>query len=95
MVFIDPKGIRNLGNFGDEKIQFCTSYIKIIEKNVKRKIKEKKLKDQLELDAFIISVSDYASIKDIYGARSKEEFEEHNVIFQEGEYINKIIEKIV
>ena len=28
MIFIDPKGIRNLGNFNDDKIQLCVSGIK-------------------------------------------------------------------
>jgi len=97
MAFIDPKGLRNLGNFGDDKIQFCSSYIKVIEKKVKKEVREKKLKDQLDLYAFIVSVSGYDSIKDTFGEgdHTKEEFEEHNIVFQEGNYVSKIIDKIV
>lgn len=97
MAFIDPKGLRNLGNFGDEKIQFCTNYINVIEKKVKREVRAKKLQDQLDLYAFIVSVSEYDSIKDKFGEgdHTIEEFEEHNIVFQEGNYISKIIDRIV
>lgn len=97
MAFIDPKGLRNLGNFWDDKIQFCSHYINIIEKKVKREVKEKKLKDQLYLYAFIVSVSGYDSIKDTFGegGHTREEFEKHNIIFQEGKYVSKIIDKII
>lgn len=37
IVFIEPKGIRNLGNFNDEKIQLY-NYIKKIEKEINKKI---------------------------------------------------------
>ena len=97
MAFIDPKGLRNIGNFGDDKIQFCTNYINVIEKKVKEKVKEKKLKGELDLYAFIVSVSEYDSIKDTFGERghTKEDFEEHNIVFQEGNYISKIIDNII
>ena len=97
MAFIDPKGLRNSGNFGDEKIQFCSNYIKVIEEKVKKKVKEKKLKDQLDLYAFIVSVSEYDSIKDIFGegGHTREDFERHNIVFQEGNYVTKIFDKIV
>ena len=96
IAFIDPKGLRNLGNFKDDKIQFCTDYIKVIEKKVKKEVKEKKLKDQLDLYAFIVSVSEYDSIKGTFGEgdHTKDDFEEHNIVFQEGDYISKIISKI-
>jgi len=96
MAFIDPKGLRNLGNFGDDKIQFCSNYLGVIEEKVRKEIKKKKLKDELDLFAFIISVSEYDSIKDFFGegGHTREEFEEHNIVFQEGNYINKIVNKI-
>ena len=98
MIFVDPKGIRNLGNFNnDDKIQLCASYIKEIEKNVNEKLKEKGEPITLILDAFIISVSSYNDIKATFGEGkcTKEEFERHNILFQEDpEYLKKIFEKI-
>ncbi|MHA1506051.1 MAG: DEAD/DEAH box helicase family protein [Candidatus Asgardarchaeia archaeon] len=97
IIFVDPKGIRNLGNFNDEKIQLCTSYIKEIESRVNEELRGKNEKINLQLDAFILSVSSYDDVKTTFGEgrHSKEEFERHNIIFQEDEdYIKKIFEKV-
>jgi len=77
IIFVDPKGIRNTGNFNDEKIQFCVSYIKDIEKKIG--------KEDLELKAYILSVSRYDDIKRIFddGRKTIQDFTNHNVIFQE------------
>jgi hypothetical protein len=98
IVFIDPKGIRNLGNFNDDKIVFCTVYVKEIENKVKDEIRKAQGKINLELlYAFILSVSEYDVIKSKFGngIHSKEEFANHNILFQEDrDYIKKIFEKI-
>ncbi len=96
MIFIDPKGIRNLGNFNDDKIQFCTSYIKKIEEKINEELKNKEEKIYLQ-DAFILSISSYEDIRNTFGEGNytKDDFEEHNIVFQEDtEYIEKIIERI-
>ena len=96
MIFVDPKGIRNLGNFNDDKIQLCVSYIKEIENKVNEELKRKGEPVSLMLDAFIISVSSYDDIKATFGEGryTKEEFEKYNILFQEDEmYIKKILEK--
>jgi len=41
MIFVDPKGIRNLGNFNDDKIQLCKTYIKEIEARVNERLRNK------------------------------------------------------
>jgi hypothetical protein len=97
MIFVDPKGIRNLGNFNDGKIQLCVSYIKKIEKKVNVELKRKGERVNLQLNAFIISVSSYDDIKTKFGEGkySKKEFEEHNIFFQkDGGYLKKIFERI-
>jgi len=97
MIFIDPKGIRNLGNFNDDKIQLCTSYIKEIEAKINEELKSKGEKIDLQLDAFILSVSSYNDIKNTFGEgnHTREDFEKHNIIFQEDpEYLKKIFKKI-
>ena len=97
IIFVDPKGIRNLGNFNDEKIQLCVSYIKEIENRVNEELKNKNEKINLQLDAFILSVSPYDDVKTTFGngKHSKDEFERHNIIFQEDEnYVKRIFEKI-
>ncbi len=96
MIFIDPKGIRNLGNFNDDKIRLCSSYIKEVEKRVNEKLRGRGDRVNLILDAFIISVSSYYDVKNTFGEGnySKEEFERHNVLFQEDpKYVKKIFEK--
>jgi len=93
IIFVDPKGIRNLGNFNDDKIQLCSSYIKEIEKKVNEKLNGSAT---LILNAFIISASSYDDIKATFeeGKSTKEEFEKHNIVFQEDkEYIQKIFKK--
>jgi len=96
IIFVDPKGLVYRGNFNDEKIQFCKSFIKEIEKKVNKELKDKDEKITLHLDAFIISVSKYDDIKASFGNgnHSREEFELHNVIFQERDYIRKMFEKV-
>lgn len=97
MVFIDPKGIRNLGNFHDDKIRF----IHYIEKEINEKIKNE-FNVNLQLHAFIISVSRYEDIKETFGEgnHSQKEFEEYNIFFLEDkgnnryDYLEKICKKI-
>ena len=94
IIFVDPKGIRNLGGFDNEKIQFCVRYIKEIEEKVREKIKHKD--DQIFLDAFIVAVYPYKTAKDMYYGASREKFEEHNVLFQKDDrkYVEKIFRKV-
>ncbi len=92
MIFIDPKGIRNTGNFNDDKIQFCNTVIKEIEKKFKKTNPERDIK----LDAFILSVTPYTDIKNIFGNGNynKEQFEKHHILFQEDKtYLEKIFGK--
>ena len=103
MIFVDPKGIRNLGNFSDPKIQLCASDIKDIENRVKEELKRKGEVVDIKLEAFVISVSKYDDIKktwennrfsDIDYKDAEEEFDKHNILFQEDDtYIQKIFEK--
>ncbi len=97
VIFMDSKGIRNLGNFNDEKIQFCASFIKEIEKKVNEELKNNGNAVNLQLDAFILSVSRYDDVKKTFGAggHSKDEFEAFNIIFlEDDDYISKIFSKI-
>ncbi len=96
IVFIDPKGIRNLGNFNDDKIKLC-EYIKEIGKKINEELRNRGEKVDLQLDAFILSITPYEDIKDTFGEGiyNKEKFWKHNVIFQEdSNYLKKIFEKI-
>ena len=96
MIFVDPKGIRNLGNFNDDKIQFCVSYIKEIEEKINEELRNKKENVSLNLNAFIISVSRYDDIKTTFGEgnNSKEEFLKRNILFQEDKgYIDDMFKR--
>lgn len=104
IIFADPKGIRNVHNFDNEKIQLCTTYIKEIENKVKEVIKSRGESINLELDAFIVSFSEYDDIKQVWEDgrfkdksfdEAKEEFEKHHIIFQEDkDYIEKLVSKM-
>ena len=99
MIFIDPKGLLTSGvrNFNHDKINLCVSYIKDINKKINKDLKRKKEAIELQLYAFILSVSSFMDIKDGFGEgnHTKEDFEEHNIIFQEDpEYLKKIFEKV-
>ena len=88
IIFIDPKGLRNLGNFQDEKIQFCTTLLKDVEKEIKKTVKN------VELEAFILSTSKYDDIKKTFGTgnHSRKEFEKNHVLFMEDlKYIENLI----
>jgi len=91
-VFIDPKGIRNLGNFNDEKIQLHKN-IKEIEKEIKIDKTHKKLK----LESLILSVSKYKDIKKNFedGKQAKEDFEKNHILFMEDKDLIDKIFKIV
>jgi hypothetical protein len=85
IAFIDPKGIRNTGTFNDEKVQLHRNI-----KDLERKLHAEKTK----LESFIISVSGYSEIKDVFdgGGRSKEEFESNHVLFiEDSELVDKLL----
>ena len=97
LIFIDPKGIRTLGNFKDEKIQLCGSYIKEIEQQINKELGKKGVKENLQLDSFILSVTPYNDIKHIFngGNSTIDDFWKHNVIFQEeNDYIKRIFKQV-
>lgn len=78
ITFIDPKGIRNCGNFNDEKIQLH-KYLKELEKNFN--------KPEIELDSFIVSVSKYKNVKKQFNAKNQKEFEDNHILFKEDQQL--------
>ncbi|OQA67638.1 MAG: Type III restriction enzyme, res subunit [Candidatus Diapherotrites archaeon ADurb.Bin253] len=91
IVFIDPKGTRNLGPLDtDEKIQLH----RYLKEKVQPKIKEKY--PEINLDSFILSITPYSEEKRLKG-NTKKEFEANNVLFlkdDKEEAIEKLFEKI-
>lgn len=85
MVFIDPKGLQHIG-IHHQKIQFY--------KTVKE-IQERLDDDQVVLDSFIISNTSPEAAEETHGL-SREEFEEHHVLFQDqhGAYIDQLFNKM-
>jgi len=86
VIFIDPKGLRNVEGPSDPKIQFYRTIKEI----------EDKLNDpQLSLHSFIVSSTLYNSIK--WWGLNKKELENCHIFFQKDDketYIEKIFEKI-
>jgi len=84
IVFVDPKGIRNLEGMEDPKIKFHQTIKQL----------ETRLNDPgVKLFSFIISNTPYSSVA--WWGVSKDDFESHNVLFQideEGSYIRKLLD---
>ena len=92
VVFIDPKGIRNRGNFNDDKIQLYKSI-----KEIEKEMKFDKEASKPRLESLILSVSKYDEIKKTFGEGNipKEEFEKHHILFMEDhDVINKVFRLI-
>jgi hypothetical protein len=83
IVFIDPKGIRNLGNFNDPKIQL---HLKI------KDIQVRLAQPHVSLESFIISVTKFADIQRLFGdgQHTQADFTAHHVLFQQGDYIQQL-----
>ncbi len=97
MVFIDIKGIRNLGSFDDDKVRFCTTYVKDINKRLCVELEKGDKDFDIQLDAFVLSISSYEDVRSTFGEgnHTREDFERHNIVFQEDpEYLNKIFKKV-
>ncbi len=87
IIFIDPKGIRNLGNFNDEKIQLHKN-IKETEQDIKNKVDQ-----NIQIESLILSVSKYEDVKKTFGEGNteKSEFERNHVLFMDDtDLIDKI-----
>jgi len=98
ILFIDPKSIRNMGNFNDEKIQICTAFIKDIETRIREEMERRGKSEKIQLFGFIISVSNFDSIRHYFGngKHTKEEFNQHNIYFINDEgYLNDIFSKVL
>ncbi len=87
IVFVDPKGIRNLEGLRDPKIEFYKTI-----KGLEALLGDPNVK----LTSFILSNTPYAQVAWWEKGISKDEFEAHNVLFQAEDkkvYIEKILKK--
>lgn len=85
VVFIDPKGIRNLGR-NDPKIQFYRTI-----KEIEQRIGD----PNVRLDSFIVSNTDSGTMQSLWGC-VKEDMKRSHVLFMEedkGTYISEILRK--
>jgi hypothetical protein len=87
IAFIDPKGLIYCGSINHPKIQFHKD-IKEVEKRLGS--------PNVRLESFILSVSEYSKVKEVFGGLKKEEFEDNHVLFMEDEkVIEKLLEKLL
>ncbi len=95
--FLDPKGIRMLGNFNDDKIVFCTRTIHDINESIRQRNKREDAACEISLDAFILSVSDFEDIRRSWGDAhaEKEDFRRNHILFVDDDkgYLNEIFKK--
>ncbi len=86
LAFIDPKGIRNFAGFDEPKIQFA--------RTIKTSLEPKLSDTGLHLSSFIVSVTPYEQLKSWSSLPPIDEFNRHNIYFQNVhsiEYIDKIL----
>jgi hypothetical protein len=99
ILFLDPKGIRNMGNFMDDKIIFCSKIIQDINLSIRQKINAEKLDMDVTLDAYILSVTEYISVKRQWGDSrdSEEDFQNNHVLFidESKAYLNVLFEDLL
>jgi len=89
ITFIDPKGLRNVEGLTDPKILF--------HKTIKEL--ESRLGDpEINLKSFIVSSTPLPDVSWWCDGMTKEQFEQHNVLFQKEDkdiYISKIMKTII
>lgn len=97
--FLDPKGIRMLGNFNDDKIVFCTRTIQDINESIKERNRRENLEWDVTLNAFILSVSGFDDIRRSWGDAhaEKEDFSRNHILFLDDDkgYLNELFEKVL
>jgi hypothetical protein len=94
--FLDPKGIL-LGdnNFNNSKILWCRESAPELGKAIQKELEKDEKDIQVEISAFILSNTDFNSVRDRWSEGSgteKEDFTKNNVLFIEDnkEYLSKI-----
>ncbi len=86
LAFIDPKGLRQVQGFSDEKIQ--------LHETIKSKIQPSLAEPDIELSSFIISNTLFTELSHWKGQNSIQDFNKKNIFFQgeqRGEYISLIL----
>jgi len=83
--FLDPKGIRTMGNFTDDKIVFCSTLIQGINTAIRQKASDEKLAVDITLNTYILSVTDYQLVKKQWGdsGATEKDFETNHVLFMD------------
>ncbi len=94
VIFIDPHGLRMArGGFNDPKVRLHNS-LKALEPTLQPQCAQW----QVHLASFIIAPGSYEETRKTFGTgqHSREEFEEHNILFSdEPEYIRKLLETVL
>ncbi|WP_456323203.1 DEAD/DEAH box helicase family protein [Hydrogenimonas sp.] len=88
IVFIDPKGLRNVDVLGGGKVNFFKEI-----KELEKKLGE----EDTILESFIVSTTSFNALSDIQSALSKEDLEKKHVLFQKDDkeiYVKKIFKTI-
>jgi len=106
IVFVDPHGLVYAGGLDDEKIKFCHSGIKTIEKQLRKRVSGSEtarsdlplgtapVPTKVTLDAFIISTTPYDAL--IKQKEPKDLYEKKHVLFLEDkDWPGKLLKKVV
>jgi hypothetical protein len=94
VTFIDPHGLRMArGGFNDPKVRLHQN-LKALEPTLQQQCAQW----QVHLASFIVAPGSYEETKSFFGTgqHSREEFEEHNILFAEdSQHIGKLLQKVL
>lgn len=86
-------------NFNHPKVLFCTKQVKEINESLKEKISKEKKEIDIELSAYILSVTKYDDIKQNWGSEktSQEDFTKNNILFidDDKKYLQQLFDEFV
>lgn len=86
--FIDPKGLRQIEGFENEKIN--------LHQRIRTEIEPQLNDPNLVLNSFIVSVTPFKELRHWKGQESPKDFKEKHVFFKgDGEYIGRMIRKVL
>lgn len=97
--FLDPKGIL-IGetHFNNPKILWCKNDAPDLEKKIQQDIKKDKSGITVSISAYILSITPIDKVRKVWsdGTVTREQFEEHNVLFIEDskDYLNTIFDNV-
>ncbi len=99
--FLDPKGLlQGDTNFNNSKILWCKNHIPVLQEKINQDLKKDKTDIQVEINGFILSVTNFTKLQSVWGegkGTTLEEFEDNHVLFisENLEYLKGVFRNLI